>query len=126
MATNTKKAVFFPVSKAGTVVAGSFLRLQLDPDFYNVAILAKIGAFNSQPDDTKPNIPINIRYAKGSGCVSEKKIKITFGVEPNIKTREITILVSRESLNTIGSLVGDTVQIGRGLTTKGWKVISVS
>ena len=126
MATNTKKAIFFPVSKAGTAVAGSFLRLQLDPDFYSVAVLAKVGGFSAQPDDTKPNIPINIRYAKGSGCVSEKKLKITFGVEPNIKTREITILVARESLDTVGSLVNDIVQIGRGLTTKGWKVISVS
>ena len=126
MATNTKKAIFFPISKPGVAVAGSFLRLQLDPDFYSVAVLAKIGAFSAQPDDTKPNIPINIRYATRSGCVSEKRLKITFGVEPNMKTREVTILVARESLNTVGSLVGDTVQIGRGLTTKGWKVISVS
>lgn len=126
MATNTKKPVYFPVSKAGTTVAGSFLKLQLDPDFYSVPVLAKIGAFNAQPDDTKPNLPTNIRYATKSGCVSEKKLKITNGVEPNIKTREVTILVARESLDTVGTLVGDTVQIGRGLTTKAWKVESVT
>jgi hypothetical protein len=126
MATNSKKPVYFPVSKPGVATAGSFLKLQLDPDFYSVPVLAKIGAFNSQPDDTKPNIPINIRYAKASGCVSEKKLKITSGAEPNIKTRNITILVAREFLDTVNSLVGDTVQIGRGAVTKPWKVESVS
>lgn len=126
MATNTKKPVYFPISKSGTATAGAFLKLQLDPDFYSVAVLAKIGAFNAQADDTKPNIPTNIRYAKASGCVSEKKLKITSGVEPNIKTRNVTILVARESLDSVNSLAGDNVQIGRGATTKTWKVESVS
>ena len=126
MATNTKKPIFFPISKAGTAIASSFLKLQLDPDFYDIAVLVKIGAFNSQPDEDKPNIPTNIRYAKSSGCVSQKKLRITFGVEPNIKTRNVTILVARESLDSVGSLVGDNVQIGRGATTKTWKVQSVS
>ena len=126
MATNTKKPIYFPISKAGVATASSFLKLQLDPDFYSVAVLAKIGAFNVQADDTKPNIPLNIRYATASGCVSEKKLKITSGVEPNIKTRTTTILVAREALDTVMTLVGDTVQIGRGVATKPWKVESVS
>ena len=126
MATNTKKPVYFPISKTGTAVAGAFLKLQLDTDFYSVALLAKVGGFNAQPDDTKPNIPTNIRYAKASGCVSEKKLKITNGVEPNIKTRTVTVLVARESLDTVNSLVNDTIQIGRGAVTKPWKVESVT
>ena len=126
MATNTKKPIYFPVSKAGVAVANAFLKLQLDPDFYSVPVLAKIGAFSAQVDDTKPNLPTNIRYATRSGCVSEKTLKITNGVEPNIKTRIVTILVARESLDTVGALVGDNVQIGRGAITKTWKVESVS
>ena len=126
MATNTKKPVYFPISKSGVAVASAFLKLQLDPDFYSVAVLAKIGAFNAQADDTKPNIPTNIRYATHSGCVSKKTLKITNGVEPNIKTRNVTILVAREFLDTVGTLAGDNVQIGRGVATKTWKVESVS
>jgi hypothetical protein len=120
---DSRSAIYFPVTGATT----TFLKLQLDTDLYSVAVLAKVGGFNTVADGSKI-IPINKRYALASGLVKQFKAKCERGEDPNKKTRSVPILVGAALADTVATdagLVGDTLKLGQGATPVSWTVKSV-
>ena len=121
---DSRSPIYFPVTGATTV----FLKLQLDTDLYSVAVLAKVGGFNTIAAGSK-FIPINIRYALASGLVKQFKAKCEKGTDPNKKTRSVPILVGAAMSDTVATdagLVGDTLKLGQGATPVAWTVKSVT
>lgn len=119
---DTRNPVYFAVTGATT----TFLKLNLDPDLYNVGTLAEVGGFNTV-DPAAKIIPITKRLAIASGFVKQFHAKVEFGTEPNIKTRSVPILVGEAKADTIRTdLKGKTLKLGQGAAPKEWKVRSVA
>lgn len=121
---DSRKPTYFPVTGATT----TFLKLNLDPDLYDVATLAKVGGFNTVADGARV-IPINRKYAIASGLVREMNARCERGTEPNVQSRIVPILVAAASADTVGTdagLVGGTLKLGRGSTPRTWTVKSVT
>jgi hypothetical protein len=119
-----RKPIYFAVTGA----TSTFLKLNLDPDLYDVGTLSKVGGFNTVADDAKI-IPINRKYAIASGLVREFKARCQRGSEPNVQTRSVPILVGAAAADTVGTgtgLVGETLKLGRGATPRTWTVVSVT
>ena len=119
---DVRKPIYFAVTGA----TSTFLKLNLDPDLYNVGTLAEVGGFNTVANDAKI-IPITKQLAIASGFVKEVKAKCESGAEPNIKTRTVPILVGEAKADTIRiDLKGKTLLLGQGASPKPWIVRSVA
>ena len=110
--------------KVGALAA--FLKLNLDPDLYNGATKAKLGAEVTDPT-VGVIIPINIKYAIASGVVKRFIAKVSKGSGDATKTRDVPILVHSTKADTINSLADRpaTLLLGQGATPQVWDVIVV-
>lgn len=117
-----RNPVYFAVTGAST----TFLKLNLDPDLYDVDTLAKVGGFNTVASGAKV-IPVNKKYAIASGLVKEYKAKCERGTGDAVKTRVVPILVGEAKYEDVRtSLVGSTLKLGQGANPVSWTVKSVA
>lgn len=103
------------------------LKLNLDPDLYNAATLTKVGGTRTAPADTVKVIPINIKYAVGSGFLKIFKATVTRGEGNAQKTRNVDLLVHTSKSAAIITAAGkpDTLRLGQGANPVAWDVVKV-
>lgn len=112
---------YFAVTGATT----TFLKLNLDPDLYDVDTLAKVGGFSTVAAGAKV-IPLNKRFAIASGLVKEFKAKCEIGTGETLKSRTVPLLVGEAKFDTVRTeLLNNTLKLGQGLSPKTWTIKSV-
>lgn len=123
MADNTRIKVLF----GNAATADVYLALNLDADLYDSDTRTLVGATTTNTG-SKPEIPINIRYAVASGLVQLKKFMVEKGTGITRKTRTVPMLVRKDLADTIdasATTTTKTLKLGRGTSAANWTIKNV-
>ena len=121
--TEKKSSFFIGLGVAGDP-AVSALRLQLDADIYNAAILLATGLTKDNPDVLAKIIPCTKNTATNSNAADYVKCTVFQGVDLDNATdiRLIKLVCETSKVATAkAELLGKTVNLGRGAGSS-WKI----
>ena len=119
-----KKSSFFVGLGVGGVTTASALRLQLDADIYNAAILLATGLTKDNPDVASKVIPCTKDTACNSNAADYIKCVVFQGVDLDNATDIRQIKIVCETSKAVAAkteLLGKTINLGRGAGSS-WKI----
>ncbi len=107
--------------------AGSAMKLQLDPEYYNATLGTILGV--AATTAATNIVPVTIRQAARSTNAVLLRCRIEKGTGDLLETRTIRLLCDKDQVDTAKAqntgLVGKTIQIG-GTTQSSWEIKSVA
>lgn len=121
--TEKKSSFYIGLGVGGATVPAS-LRLQLDADIYNTAILTQTGLTSTDPDSLAKIIPCKKDTACNSNAADYIKCTVYQGASLDLatETRLLKIVCETSKLATAKvGLLDKTVNLGRGAGSS-WKI----
>jgi hypothetical protein len=121
--TEKKNSFYIGLGVAGDPALAA-LRLQLDADIYNTAILTATGLSAANPPATSKVIPVTLKTADKSNAASLVKCTVFQGADFDNATdqRAIGIICETSKITTaLTDLIGKTINLGRGAGSS-WKI----